>query len=50
MKQDHTTQCHIPESSFLNHCYEDLRFIAEFLLKMETKNMFMGVSVLKVIP
>jgi len=31
------------------HCYEDLRFNAEFLVKMETlKNMFMGMSVLKV--
>jgi hypothetical protein len=36
LKQDHT-KCHIPEENTLNiHCYENLRFNAEFLVKMET--------------
>lgn len=44
MKEDHTTRCHIPEGSTLYiHCYEDLRFNAEFLVKMETLKICLWV-------
>jgi hypothetical protein len=42
VKQDHTAQCHISEDSTLNiYCYEDLRFNAEFIVKMETINIYL---------